>query len=175
MTLHPIVTQAVATVTSVPRHHVIAGIISAVVSSLIVGGVHLATPAQQLVVTQSGKPNPNAWGELSQVEVDALTMILKSMPTKYEVGIFCATKDCEDLALDFDNAFESAHWKSGVERPLMDSNFGINVGPPDAAGKALANAIDKATAGRIKPGLLPAQILGENRLVLVISKKVTIR
>lgn len=30
------------------------------------------------------------------------------------VTIFCINERCEDLALNLDNAFESAHWKSEV-------------------------------------------------------------
>lgn len=134
-----------------------------------VSGINYVTRQPQ-VITQTGKPNVGAWGELTQKEVEALTVLLANMP-KSKVGIFCATKDCEDLALDFDNAFESAKWESGIERPLMDTNAGIHVGPPNDKGKALADAIKKATNGRIAPEMLAAQIIGEDRLVLVISRK----
>lgn len=152
------------------REHIIPAAVAGVISVIAVIGGHLVEPTRQLVVTQTNKPHPNAWGELTQQEVDKLTAILKKVP-KSEVGIFCSNADCENLALDFDNAFESAGWKSGIERPIMDSNTGIHVGPPNDKGKELSTAIYMATNGRIKPDMLEAQIIGENRLVLVISKK----
>jgi hypothetical protein len=151
------------------KQHIIT---AAVALTTAIGGtvaVHKLSPAPApIVVTHAGKPLPNAWGELSQAEVDALTGILKTMKPA-EVAIFCASRDCEDIALDFDNAFESAHWVSGIERPLVDSNTGINVGPDDEDGKVLAAAIESATNGRIKPGLIASHLLGDRR-ALVISR-----
>lgn len=142
-------------------------LVSAAVALAVGGTVTLVRrPAQQLVST--GKVLPNAWGELTQAEIDALTKILSGMP-KHEVAIFCAGRGCDDLALDFDNAFESAHWVSGIEHPLVDTNVGINVGPDDESGRTLAAAIESATGGRISPGLIESHLIG-GRMALVISR-----
>lgn len=145
---------------------------AAVVSGVIAGGAfvgakHFEKPAN---ITKIVRPeSPNVWGELEQTEVDALTAALGKLP-KRDVAIFCL-RGCGDLALSFDNAFESSHWNSGVEAPLTDDTVGIKVGPsddPDA--RKLADAITTATAGRMRPELVDAHII-ENRLVLVIGRK----
>jgi hypothetical protein len=110
---------------------------------------------------------PHVWEGLSQPEVDALTQALAGIE-KHPVAIFCQ-HGCDDLALDFDNAFESAHWESGIEHPLIDDNVGLNVAPISEAGAALAHAIAQATHGRLTPRLIDAQI--GDRLAVVISRK----
>ncbi len=150
------------------KHHFISAGVAVVMSLGVAGAMHHFAPAAQLV-TKSGKPVPHGWGELSQVEIDALTRILSTMKPA-EIAIFCASRDCEDLALDFDNAFKSAHWVSGIEHPLVDSNTSINVGPNDEDGRVLASAIKAATSGRISPGLIESHLVGDRR-ALVISKR----
>jgi hypothetical protein len=126
------------------------------------------------------------WEGLSQDEIDGLTASLAKVP-KHPVAIFCSHL-CDGLALDFDNAFESAHWDSGIERPLIDTNAGINVccvapakdsddeatvATKDAHNEdvqALAAAIGRATAHRLEPGLIEGRIDGD-RLAVVISRK----
>jgi hypothetical protein len=151
------------------NEHVRMASIAAAVGGVLLLGDHVLSPQKPVVISTTGKQMPNAWGELSQQEVDALTSILAKLPAR-EVAIFCGSRDCEDMALDFDNAFESAHWISGIERPLVDTNAGINVGPDDDAGRSLAAAIESATNGRIKPGLIEARLIGD-RMALVISRK----
>lgn len=149
-------------------------LLPAAIAAIVAGGATLGintmskpTPPQ-IVVSQAGVARAGAWEDLTQQEVDALTAELKKMKPQ-QVAIFCSSL-CDGLALDFDNAFESAKWQSGIERPLTDTNTGINVAPNDAEGKALAAAIKSATNGRLSPGLLDAAIIG-NRLALVISRK----
>lgn len=151
------------------KQHLIACLIGGIVSGAVAFGVtrYAAPPAAEHIVT-SYAPRA-AWDGLSQTEIDRLTGILDNLP-KHPVAIFCSHL-CEELALDFDNAFESAHWESGIERPLVDSNVGINVGPaenPDA--QALADAIAAATSGRLTPGIIAGR-LGGDRLAIVISRK----
>lgn len=150
------------------QHLKMASIAGAVAGTLLLGDHAVFPPKPAPIVSASGKVLPNAWGELSQAEIDSLTKVLATMKPR-EVAIFCADRNCDDMALDFDNAFESAHWVSGIERPLVDTNSGINVGPDDADGILLAAAIESATNGRIKPGLIPSHLIG-NRLALVISR-----
>ena len=157
------------------KKHAVTAVVAAVVASVIGGGVaKMVTPPpekQQIVVNSANKPSPYAWGDLSQKEVDGLTSLLKATSRKFEVAIFCADQYCDSLALDFDNAFETAKWKSGIERPISDSNTGINVAPNDARAKQLAEAISKATNGRLKPGIIDAVLTEKDRVALVISRK----
>jgi len=107
------------------------------------------------------------WPELTQKQVDDMTMALSAIP-KREVAIYCLHA-CSDLALSFDNAFESAHWSSGVETPLVDTNVGLNVGPKDdEEAKALAGIIAHTTGLNVE--LIDAANL-ENRLVIAIGRK----
>lgn len=150
------------------KQHLITAALALSVASGGTFAVHKLLQKPAAVVTATGKPSPNSWGELSQSEIGSLTAILKAT-TPAEVAIFCASRDCDDLALDFDNAFESAHWVSGIERPLVDTNAGISVGPDDDNGRLLAAAIESATNGRIKPSLIESHLVGGRR-ALVISR-----
>jgi hypothetical protein len=145
---------------------------AAVVSGVIAGGAFVAARHYERPqnITKVVRPeSPNVWRELEQSEVDALTAALGKLP-KRDVTILCL-RGCGDLALSFDNAFESAHWNSGVETPLSDDTIGISVGPrddPDAA--KLGLAIATATRDAIVPKLVEAHII-ENRIVLVLGRK----
>lgn len=155
------------------RQHIIPGVIAATVAivtacTISVGTISVMQKPRQLLMTNTGKQMPDAWGELSQPEIDALTATLKGIKPK-EVAIFCASRNCDDMALDFDNAFESAHWVSGIERPLVDSNTGVSVGPDDEDGRTLAAAIESATKGRIKPNVVASHLIG-GRMAIIISK-----
>lgn len=108
------------------------------------GAYPLSTSAKMMRLAQL------QWGELTQREVDAITAAAKALP-KASVTILCQNDDrCGAMALDFDNAFESAKWESAIDRPLIDKTKGIA-----ASSKLLADLIDKATEGRIKPSVLP--------------------
>lgn len=155
--------------TALGHHTKTAMIACAVAGALLVGDHELVRTKPQQLVTTAGKTLPFAWGEMSQGEINRLSDILSKLP-KREVAIFCMDRNCDDLALDFDNAFETAHWTSGIERPLVDTNTGINVGPNDEDGRVLAAAIESATEGRIKPGLVQTSLIG-GRMALVISKR----
>lgn len=117
----------------------------------------LATKAEQRQVAA-------AWGDLDQKEVDSLTAALKSIPMAPLV-IFCqADEKCGDMALDFENAFESAKWKEvKQETPLVDDTIGVATSRED-----LRKAIDEATAGRLKVKMIAKNAPYE---VLVIGKK----
>lgn len=88
------------------------------------------------------------WPEMEQREVDALTAAAK--PTGGTVMIFCHEEaKCGDLALNLDNAFESAHWASSVH---MFANL-----PPGmvASSKEMAAMLNAATGGRFDVGVDP--------------------
>lgn len=133
-------------------------------------GKRLARVESQPVAVTGQASGP--WGLLRQAEVDALTKKLAGLE-KRPVVIFC-TLDCSGMALDFDNAFESAKWASDIERPAIDTNVGINVAPDDAYGKAMAALINDATGGRFNVGTIPGSLDG-NKAAVVISKKIKSR
>lgn len=90
-----------------------------------------------------------AWGDLAQAEVDALTTQLKKI-TSRPVIIFCESEPrCGDMALDMENAFETARWKVEVQRPAWDDTKGLGATSSD-----LVAAIKAATNGRLPVALV---------------------
>lgn len=127
--------------------------------SFVVGGVagHMAGSAAgkkaavSKVVTVHGARKPRArqsWSELDQAEVDALAAKLKTFAPERRkpVQIICRDRsECGDLALDLENAFETAKWEVAVVAPFTaDAVSGIEVS--DAA---VASAIGGATSLRV--------------------------
>lgn len=103
------------------------------------------------------------WGDLDQKEVDAITAGIKGLP-KTPLTIFCEDDyKCGDMQLAFDNAFETDHWDTKLEKPLIDDTVGVATSRED-----LRKAIDDATGGR-----LAVKIIAKNAPydVLVIGKK----
>jgi hypothetical protein len=127
--------------------------------------VHTTTVAPVKQATPSGKINPYAWGELEQSEVDALQKLLEAMP-KQPVTIFCSDDNCRDITLDFDNAFESAKWETDIQRPFVDESKGIWT-----SSEALADAIRKATGGRLTASILGQEWTDKTRIALAIGRK----
>lgn len=150
-------------------------IVAAVAATLAAGGAGVITHATRPPVTHQ-RVSPHTWDELTQKQVDALTAALKKLPPR-PVAIFCKI-GCDDLALSFDNAFESAHWASGIETPLVDDTVGISVGcafregkcPADDPGAVLAATLREATGGALDPKLVDAHLL-EGRIALVIGRR----
>lgn len=104
-----------------------------------------------------------SWGDLDQKEVDAITAAVRKIAPA-PLTIFC--KDdvyCGDMQLDFENAFESAQWKTKTEAPMIDDTFGIATSLP-----SLRDAINTATGGRLDVKLIEKSAPFE---VLVIGKK----
>lgn len=127
--------------------------------------VHTTTIAPIKQATASGKINPYDWGELEQVEVDALQKKLEAMP-KMPVTIFCSDDNCRNIVLDFDNAFESAKWATDIERPMFDASKGIWT-----SSQELADAIRDATNGRLTAKILGNEWTDKTRIALAIGRK----
>ncbi len=124
----------------------------------------LAPGADQPMLPRAEKRRIAAtWGDLDQQEIDALSDLLKKLP-KTNITIFCQNDDrCGDMQLDFVNAFNTAHWDTKEETPLVDDTVGIGTSRED-----LRDAITKATGGR-----LPVKLIQKNAPfdVLTIGKK----
>lgn len=126
----------------------------------------LVVPAIQ----NRGSDRSASWGLLNQTEMASLISELRRMP-KRNVAIFCAEEViCSNFADDLADALHGVEWQAGVERPMLDDNRGVNIAPKgDAGAQAMAAALTRATAGRIRPGLIDADI--GDRLAIIISKK----
>jgi hypothetical protein len=135
----------------------------------LAGSALLARPVSTTIVqpvkqaTASGKINPYAWGELEQREVNALQKQLETVEKK-PVTIFCSDSNCQDITLDFDNAFESAHWSTDIQRPMIDDVVGLWTSSQD-----IADAIARATGGRLTASVGPWR--DKDGIALAIGKK----
>lgn len=147
-----------------PIHYIVGAAALALASFAVVKKpATIIQPVQQ--ATSTGRINPYAWDGLAQAEVDALQAELEKLP-KLPVTIFCSDNNCQDIVLDFDNAFESAHWSTEIERPMIDSSVGIWT-----SSKEIADAIDRATHGRLKASILGPEWKDKSRIALAIGKK----
>lgn len=84
------------------------------------------------------------WPEMPQAEIDTLTAAMKAREPKGAILVVCKDPMCEDLALNIDNAFESAKWKSNV---MIGTQFGVPEGVT-ASDRWLADLFNHATNGR---------------------------
>lgn len=131
------------------RQHIIPSIVATVIASGIAGGVgYYAKPTQVVVHTKGDAQGlrKTEWPELMQAEVDTLTMIAKRtmvLDQVKKVTIFCVEQArCGDLALNFDNALESAHIDTDIQfSPVLD--------PGLTASAELADIINLATDSRL--------------------------
>jgi hypothetical protein len=109
------------------KEHIIPSIIASLVASgAAVGAVHMlhkpvivnahVTDAKPLTDAKAAQLAKSVWPEMEQANIDKLTELVKAFPgSDHRVTIYCVedTK-CGDLALNLDNVFESAHWKSDI-------------------------------------------------------------
>jgi len=110
------------------------------------------SPLSRSALNPSARSAQANWGEMQQAEVDKLTSLLKAIDPaqKESVVVFCGDNStCGDLALDLENAFESAHWTINTERPVFDNSVGLT-----SNSEQIAFAMDIATGGRLKPNLI---------------------
>jgi hypothetical protein len=111
------------------REHLIPSIVASVIAcAAALGFSQITKPIQvtHVITAPAGATSPakaqrlakTVWPELPQTEIDALTLKLKDKPG--QVTILCLDDSkCGDLALNLENAFESAHWQTTVANSPM--------------------------------------------------------
>lgn len=111
----------------------------------------VVTPEGGISFGETAAPSPAAarratlkWSEMSQKEIDAMTGLLRTLGKKPPVMIVCKDPMCEDLALNLDNVFESAKWKSEI---VIGTQFGVPAGVT-VSSKWLAEAFNGTTGNR---------------------------
>lgn len=62
---------------------------------------------------------PGVWASLPQEAIDGLSANLAHRP-KQHVVIYCGGANCQELALDLENAFETAHWVADFLVPVIE-------------------------------------------------------
>lgn len=113
------------------KQHIVPSIVASVVScGAALGFLHFAEPKYRVNVqtAQAGAVSPakaariakTTWPELEQGQIDALTAKLGSV-AKVPVTIVCVEDaKCGDLALNLENALESAHWQvASITSPMV--------------------------------------------------------
>lgn len=113
------------------KEHIIPSIVASVVACGVAVGAVLLVHKPVSVVTYAGSRPMTArkaqlvaktvWPEMEQSDIDKLTATVKDLPGEHRVTIFCIEETkCGDLALNLDNAFETAHWESDiVDYPMI--------------------------------------------------------
>jgi hypothetical protein len=107
------------------KQHIIPSIVASLIASAAaIGFVHLKhAPQVNVVSAPAGPVSPakaahlakTVWPEMEQADIDALSAALKNMTGSKKVLIFCVEESkCGDLALNLDNAFETAHWQTDI-------------------------------------------------------------
>ena len=136
------------------KEHIIPAIIASVVASgAAIGFVHIAhTPVVNVVNTTTvAKPISPAkaahaaktvWPEMAQTDIDKLTTALNAMQGVHRVTIYCVEDaKCGDVALNLENAFESAHWQTDViDYPMIQP--GVMTGSKDLLAALKASGFD---------------------------------
>lgn len=151
------------------QYLVVAGI--AIAASV---GTHYVMPAPVKVVEKpvqvTVSQSKHAWPDLNEAETIALGESLTALKN-VDITIICNDAACNDLAHDLDNAMEIAGARSSLDKSAFPLGYGMAVVtmPNDAKGKLIAAAIDKATAGRIKPNVETRDT--KNATSIVIGKK----
>lgn len=112
------------------------------------GGLSFGEAASPLSAAKARRLAATTWPEMEQREVDALTAAAKEVGGT--VVIFCHEEaKCGDLALNLDNAFESARWASEV-KIFQGLPPGIMASTPK-----LASMLNAATGNRYEVGVDP--------------------
>lgn len=106
------------------KEHIIPSIVASVVAAGASLGLIHTMVKPVTVNTVASKPvsdrhaellAKSIWPEMAQSDIDGLTTAVEHLPGDHRVTIYCVEdKVCGDIALNLDDAFESAHWQSNV-------------------------------------------------------------
>lgn len=146
-------------------------IVAAAVGGILGAGAgHIAGTAavKRAAVKTTGTDSLKArqrtvWAALDQSEVDAITAGLKEIPDgmRRPIQIVCGDRgECGELALDLENAFESAKWTVNVVAPVFadDLRGRVLVSDPVVAG-VLSKATSLSIVTKPTPISGPAEML----------------
>lgn len=112
------------------NRHIVPSVVATVISCVAALGVVRYGPTKPPVVvqtSQAGSISPakaarlakTVWPELEQRQIDAITKGLGTID-KVPVTIVCVEDaKCGDLALNIENALESAHWETAMVNSAM--------------------------------------------------------
>lgn len=105
------------------------------------------------------------WAEMTQKEIDVLTGLLKTLGNQPPVMIVCKDPLCEDLAMNLDNVFESARWRSEI---VIGTQFGVPNGI-SVSSQWLMEAFNGATGNRYE-ARVDAGKIADGEYILIGAK-----
>jgi hypothetical protein len=96
-------------------------------------------------------PGKYWWYPLSSEEALSLRLQIRNIPKREQFRIICTNSDCRELADSFARVFSGADWSPvSTYGDLFSSPVGIVLYQKDINEHALADAIEKATNGRLQ-------------------------
>jgi hypothetical protein len=108
------------------------------------------------------------WEPLNTDEVTRLRNRLggaEPMP----ITIYCNDINCKDLANSMAELFRASGWSADVSRSVIDLDEGITVAPDNSTTRALGEALEAGTQGRLKINFLKSDI--NQRIYLDIGSR----
>lgn len=141
------------------RNHTAAAVVAALVGALAGAGAQHLMPGKERIVEKQTQvtiaASKHAWPDLTQDETIAIGEQLAALKG-VRVYIFCNDAACDDLAHDIDDAMEIAGAVSTLDRPAFPPGYGFAVAASkgDQRARVLADAISRATSGRLSPVVL---------------------
>jgi hypothetical protein len=118
------------------------------------------------------RPGRADWAALGPEKTQALADALKGMkPVK--VTIYCAQPHCNELKLDFDDAFQILGWQSDFEERMVESEAdkGIFVGPPGPAAENMKAALAKIGLSATVVGITDENNQAIDGVGIIIGRK----
>src|SRR5215467_753486 len=101
------------------------------------------------------------WPPLSRGEALELKLALMSIPKKERFRVICVENECRELALTFFSALAEADWDpQAAFSGSFQNTVGIILYQTNANDRVLADAIDRATTGRLKVKVKPTDFPG---------------
>lgn len=149
--------------------------ISAAVAAMVAAGVMTAWPPKEKIVEKpvyvTVAASKHAWKDLTQAETIAIGEALSSLKDA-KVFVMCNDATCDDLAHDLDDAMQIAGAVSSLDRSALPLDPGISVytAPGDARGATVADAIGKATGGKIAP-IARSSSTAQGMVMIAIGKR----
>lgn len=161
------------------NHFITSAIAGVVAVAASYGTVYFTRPPQVVTINSSLSRTEitpakarhiaaTTWPEMEQREIDALTAAMKKAPHDgTSIQIFCHDESkCGDLALNLDNAFESAHWASSMH---IFPNLPAGIA---ASSKELAAVLNAATGGRLDVTVDPERGIPGDYVAIGVRRKV---
>jgi hypothetical protein len=123
-------------------------------------------------VGQNVATNPkDRWDPLSPAEASSLRDALGSLPKRTDLLVVCIAPNCQDLAESFMSTLYDAGWDpAGFSGNVYVTPVGIVIYQRDPKDRSLADAIEKATKGRLQVSVKLTELPTHESLVIGMKR-----